>query len=167
MRTTLISIIALAACGGGGKPANTTPTDSTATTTSGAAKTGTSGVKNLDWGAGADAISAAFPQATPQPGGMWSNGTSDGIEAITSFKLGAHGLEKVAVEWTSGFISMDDCATGWKKVRAIYDGRFGASQADNLAASWKTPTVSVTLTCSPNESGAGVLSATFAQPDAK
>ena len=162
MRTTLCSIIvSLAACGGG-KPATTT------TTTTTPMKSGTSGVKNLDWGAGVDAISAAFPQATPNPaGGMGSNGTSDGGEAITSFKVGTHGLEQVAVEWTSGFISMGHCATGWKKVRAIYDGRFGASQSDNLAAYWKTPTASVTLACNPNDSGAGVLSATFAQPDDK
>ena len=157
------------ACGGGGTPAPATPTGgdpgSAATPTGGTAAAGATGVLGLDWGASEDAVKAAFPQATARPeGGLWSMGTSERIAALTMFKFGAKGLEQVSVEWTEGYPTMDACAAGWKKVRAVYDGRYGASQADNLAGYWKSPTASVTLTCTPNESGAGVLAATITPP---
>ena len=159
MRTTLLSIAACLAACVSSTPTTTPPSPSKATS-------GTSGMPGLDWGASADAVLAASPRATPnKEGGLWATGTTDGITSITAFKMGAHGLEQINVEWTQGFISMEDCGSHWKTLRAKYDGRFGASTADNLAAYWKTPTASITLSCSPNDSGAGVLSLNYAKPD--
>lgn len=155
-----VVLLALAACGGAKPMPVTTPTAEPA-----AEKVGSSGVKTLDWGASADAIKAVYPQVTANPaGGLWNNGTADGMTAITSFKLAAGGgLEAVQIEWTEGFPTMNECSTAWKKLRATYDNRYGKSQADNLAAYWKAPTVAVTLACNPNDSGAGVLTASFAK----
>ena len=160
MRTTLLSIAACLAACGSSTPTTTPPSPSKATS-------GTSGMPGLDWGASADAVLAASPRATPnKDGGLWATGNVDGINSLTSFMMGAHGLEKIHVEWTEGFISMADCASHWKTLRAKYDGRFGASQTDNLAAYWKTPTASIELACNPNDNGAGVLSMSYARPDA-
>jgi hypothetical protein len=164
MRTPLLSLALLVSACGAGKPTSTPANHAEATPPP--ATIGTSGMAGLDWGASADAVRAVAPRATPnKAGGLWATGTTDGITSITSFKLGVHGLEEIDIEWTEGFVSMQDCATHWKTLRAKYDGRFGASQADNLAAYWKTPTASIQLACNPNDSGAGVLSMTYAKPD--
>ncbi len=92
---------------------------------------------------------------------------AEGHQAVTKFTLGADGLGEVNIEWTEGFISMEDCGKGWGTLRASLDGRFGPSQGDNLAAYWKTATASITLACSPNDSNAGVLSLTYAHLDDK
>ena len=76
--------------------------------------------------------------------------------------MGTAGLEQVDIEWSEGFSTMQVCMDAWTKMRATYDARFAvASQADNGAAYWKTPTVDVTLACNPNESGAGVMTARY------
>jgi hypothetical protein len=155
------SLVSLVGCGGSTKPianstSSTPPTKATATTQ------GTSGIPGLDWGANAEAVLAVFPRATPTDGGLWYPGTAEGHNAITKFLIGANGLDGINIEWTDGFISMADCATGWKPLRTSLDGRFGASTADNLAAYWDTATASITLACNPNDSNAGVLSLTYA-----
>jgi len=128
-----------------------------------AAAHGTSGMAGLDWGASKETVAASNSRATPNKDGeLWAMGMVDGMNALTTYKFDAKGLSQIDVEWTEGLISMDECAKVWKKVRAEYDGRFGASQADNLAAYWKTATASITLTCSPNDSNAGVLAVTYA-----
>lgn len=159
----------IVACGGAPKPV---PVTGNTASTSDPAKAGgghsASGVGTLAWGANADAIMAAYPQTTVnQDGGYWTTGVSEGITSLTLFKMTAGGLDEVGIEWTEGFADMDACGKGFAKVRAAYDGRFGASHADNLSAEWTTPTSHVTLGCTPNEIGAGVLSAHFTHPGTK
>ncbi|MBL0215374.1 MAG: hypothetical protein IPQ07_15990 [Myxococcales bacterium] len=164
---SLLSILAvggaltLAACGGSSK-ATTTTTPPTPTE-SNAAGLGTSGIAGLDWGANADAVKKVSPRAEPGEGGLWYPGMAEGHLAITKFAMGPNGLSEVIIEWTDGFVSMDDCGKGWTPLRTKLDGRFGPSQADNLAASWKTASASITLACNPNDINAGVLSLTYAQ----
>jgi len=152
-----------ACCGGSSKPI--TNSGSSEPTKATAPALGTSGVAGLDWGANATAVLAVYPRATPTDGGLSFNGMAEGRLAITKFTIGAGGLGAVDVEWTDGFVSMEDCATGWKTMRTQLDGRFGASSADNLAAYWKTGSASITLACNPNESNAGVLSLIYAHLD--
>ncbi len=153
--------LTVAACGGSSKPTTTTtPPTPTENTTS---ALGTSGIAGLDWGANADAVKKVSPRAEPGDGGLWYPGMAEGHLAVTKFTMGPGGLTEVYVEWTDGFVSMDDCGKGWKPLRTKLDGRFGPSQADNLAASWKTASASITLACNPNDSNAGVLSLTYAQ----
>ena len=107
---------------------------------------------------------AANPRATASPNGATVTAVApvDGKNAITVYEIGGTGLAMISIEWTDGFVSMDECADGWKDARAALDARLGSSQSDNLAAYWETPTASVTLACNPNDSGAGVLSLTYA-----
>lgn len=168
--TLLISLVYAgvtlgAACGGSNKPATTGPDRTGDVGTEPAL--GTTGVPGLDWGASADAVRAAFPQSTPTDGGLWSMGTTDGHQSLTTFKIGAAGLEQVDIEWVEGYVSMDDCGKGWAEVRTKVDGRLGPSTQDNLAAYWNTASASVTLSCSPNDSGAGVLSQNFSPRQAE
>ena len=154
-----ISLLAAAACGSSTPPA--TPSNRGVAETP--AAPGTSGLAGLDWGASEDVVRAASPTVTSrQGGGLAATGQVDGIRSITSFQFGAHGLAQIDIEWTDSFASMADCSTRWTALRAKYDGRFGASQTDNLAAYWKTATASIVLACNPNENGAGVLSMMYA-----
>jgi hypothetical protein len=164
--------LAVAACGGSNPP---TPAGPSKPTTTGPIEPaegkltahGTSGLAGLDWGASADAVRALYPRATAGDGGLWYVGGVEGHQAVTKFSIGANGLSQVITEWTDGFISMDDCASTWHKLRASLDGRLGPSTADNLAAYWTTPSASITLACNPNDSNAGVLSVTYAHHDGK
>jgi hypothetical protein len=106
-------------------------------------------------------------QAKPNDGGLWSAGTPEGIAGTTSFTLGAKGLERIAIEWTSSFAAMGDCVKPWTAVRATYDGRFGASQTENGAAFWKTATAAIELACNPTDAGVFTLSASFTPPEAE
>ena len=112
-------------------------------------------------------MTAAFPRATPnKDGGLWFPGVVDGLEAMTSFEFGPQGLAQIGIEWTT-FNTMDECATTWTKLRAKYDGRFGASQSDNLAAYWNTPTASIKLACNPDDNSRGAMSMDYALPEKK
>lgn len=165
---TSVLLISLTACGGSNKPADTGPAN--AGGGDGAAATaGTTGLPGLDWGATADAVLATNPRATASPNGATITALApvDGKNAITVYELGASGLAMITTEWTDGFVSMDDCAGGWKDQRATLDARLGPSQSDNLAAYWETATASITLACNPNDSGAGVLSVTYAPRQAE
>ena len=154
--------LSFAACGGSAKH-DATPSNH-ADIAARAAGNAT-GLEHFTWGESEDAVKAASPQATKNPdGGLWAMGTTNGISSLTVFKFGANGLASILIEWTEGFISMEDCAKHWKELRTGYDKSFGPSQADNLAAYWKTPTSSITLACNPNDSGAGVLSMSYAPP---
>lgn len=167
---TSILLISLAACGGSAKPAATGPANTGDGTTDGTASAaGSTGLPGLDWGASAEAVLAADPRATASPDGATVTAVApvDGKSAITVYTIGADGLNMVSTEWTDGFVSMDDCAGGWKDQRTTLDARLGSSQSDNLAAYWETPTASVTLACNPNDSGAGVLSLTYAPKQAE
>lgn len=167
---TSVLVISLAACAGSHKPAATGPANASGDgATAAAPTTGTTGLPGLDWGASAEAVLAANPRATASADGATVSAVApvDGKSAITVYEIGASGLAMISIEWTDGFISMDDCAGGWKDERATLDGRLGASQSDNLAAYWETPTASVTLACNPNDSGAGVLSLTYAPKQAE
>jgi hypothetical protein len=144
--------LAVSACGGATKPPITGSSEPTEPTEAKvpdatAAAHGSTGLPGLDWGASADDVRAVYPGVTPADGGLWNAGAVEYKQAVTKFDIGANGLERINTEWTDGFISMEDCATGWKPLRATLDARFGASQADNLAAYWKTPTASITLAC--------------------
>lgn len=163
-----LSLLVLFACGGSSKPATTPPQNSgTADTAASSAASGTTGLPGLDWGATAATVLAANPRATASPDGATAVAPVDGHNAITVYKIGAGGLGMITTEWTDGFVSMDDCAGGFKRERATLDARLGPSQADNLAAYWQTATASITLSCSPNDSGAGVLSLTYAPKTAE
>lgn len=165
-----VLLISLAACGGSSKPAATGPANAGGDgDTAAAPATGTTGVPGLDWGATADAVLAANPRATASPNGATVTAVApvDGKNAITVYEISGTGLAMITTEWTDGFVSMDDCAGGWKDARATLDARLGSSQSDNLAAYWETPTASVTLACNPNDSGAGVLSLTYAPKTAE
>ncbi|MEZ4401404.1 MAG: hypothetical protein R3B06_15370 [Kofleriaceae bacterium] len=159
--------IAGAACGGAtsAAPSTTPPAGASAAPTSAPSGLGTAGLPGLDWGASADAVRARYPMATPDATGVVVVGMTEGHQALTRFTIDAQGLRQVDVEWIEGFISMQDCADGnggWAAMRAVFDQRFGPSQADNLAAYWDLPTVSIVLACNPNESDAGVLSMSYA-----
>lgn len=158
--------LTLPACGGTPTPAPTTPPE-TAGSSEPADRTESaraSGLPGLAWGASAEAVLAVYPRATATDGGLWYVGMAEDLNAVTKFTIGGDGLEQIHIEWIDGFISMDDCATGWRKLRTSLDGRFGPSGADNLAAYWKTASASITLACNPNDSNAGVLSLTYALP---
>ncbi|MBA3463219.1 MAG: hypothetical protein H0T46_24900 [Deltaproteobacteria bacterium] len=157
--------VTFAGCGPSSKPITNSGSSERTNTT--APALGTSGVAGLDWGADATAVLAVYPRATPTDGGLWFNGMAEGRLAITKYTIGAGGLDGVHVEWTDGFVSMEECATGWKTIRTKLDERFGASTSDNLAAYWKTASASITLACNPNDSNAGVLSLTYAHLDTK
>lgn len=165
---TSVLLISLAACGGASKPAATGPANAggggVGDGDAAAPAAGTTGLPGLDWGASAEAVLAANPRATASPNGATVTAVApvDGKNAITVYEIGGTGLAMISIEWTDGFVSMDDCAGGWKDARAALDGRLGSSQSDNLAAYWETATASVTLACNPNDSGAGVLSLTYA-----
>ncbi len=161
-----VGALAVAACGGTSTPAPATP-ETEPREADGAASTGggVTGMPGLDWGATTEVVQATFPSATANPdGGLWVMGSAEGIESITSFQIGAAGLEAIRIEWSRGFVSMQECSTHWTTFRTKFDGQWGASQADNLAAYWTTPTASITLACNPNESDAGVLSMSYAPP---
>ncbi|MCX5742565.1 MAG: hypothetical protein NT062_08720 [Proteobacteria bacterium] len=168
LRSLVVGLgLTVTACNNSSMP-TTTPTGSTGPTSVIASPAppspdGSSGLAGLDWGANADAVRAAFPNVTPTDGGLWYVGMVESHQAVTKFTIGAAGLDQVVTEWTEGFISMADCGTGWAKIRATLDGRFGPSQADNLAADWKTATAKISLACTPNDSNAGVLSLTYAR----
>ncbi|MCE9572109.1 MAG: hypothetical protein K8W52_03025 [Deltaproteobacteria bacterium] len=156
---SILTALGLAACGGS-KPVATGPTPPAEGGDMPAV--GTSGMPGLDWGATADAVIAKYPRGTADAAGVVYLGTIEGHQAIAHFTIGDQGLSKIEIEWTDGFISMDDCGKGWNELRPTLDARLGASQADNLMATWTTATADVTLTCSPNDSGAGVLSQSYA-----
>lgn len=161
-RLTIVATLALglAACGGS-KAATPGPTAPPGGGSEGTPAVGTSGMPGLDWGASADAIRAAYPLGTVDATGVVYLGTIEGHQAIAHFTIGDAGLSKIDIEWTDGFISMDDCGKGWSELRAALDTRLGASQADNLSATWETATASIFVACSPNDSGAGVLSQSY------
>lgn len=163
-----VFLMSLVACGGASKPATTGPGNGGGATDP-APAAGTTGVPGLDWGATAEAVLAANPRATASPNGATISAVApvDGKNAITVYEIGASGLAMISIEWTDGFVSMDDCSGGWNDQRATLDARLGPSQSDNLAAYWETPTASVTLACNPNDSGAGVLSLTYAPKQAE
>lgn len=161
-----VFLMSLVACGGASKPATTGPGNGGGATDT-AAAAGTTGLPGLDWGATAEAVLAANPRGAASPEGVTAVAPVDGKNALTVYEIGASGLTMVTTEWTDGFISMDDCAGGWKDERATLDARLGPSQADNLAAYWETATASITLACSPNDSGAGVLSLIYAPKTAE
>jgi hypothetical protein len=112
-------------------------------------------------------VLAANPQATASPDGATAVTPVDGRNATTVYKIGTDGLSLITTEWTDGFVSMDDCAGGFKRERATLDERLGPSQAENLAAYWETATASIVLSCNPNDDGAGVLSLTYAPKSAE
>lgn len=108
---------------------------------------------------------AEFPQATANPdGGLWSMGSAQGMQAITVFSMEAGKLVAIRVEFAEGLVSMEACSEKWTELRAKFDGTFGESQSDNLAAYWSTGSSDITMSCDPNESGAGVLSITYTPP---
>ncbi|MBL8627776.1 MAG: hypothetical protein JNK64_41210 [Myxococcales bacterium] len=167
---TSVLLISLAACGGSSKPAATGPANTGDGAADGAAPAaGSTGLPGLDWGASTEAVLATNPRATASADGATVSAVApvDGKNAITVYEIGASGLAMISIEWTDGFVSMDDCSGGWKDKRATLDARLGSSQSDNLAAYWETPTASVTLACNPNDSGAGVLSLTYAPRQAE
>jgi hypothetical protein len=166
VRFVLIAALGLAACGGSDKPAPQGPVESTGGDTGAGdgarvMAPGTSGLPGLDWGASADAVLALYPRGQAADGGIEYLGTFEKHQAILHFAIGADGLSRVDIEWTDGFLSMEDCGETWKTLRAELDGRLGASQGENLAAYWELATADVTLSCNPNDSGAGVLSQTY------
>jgi hypothetical protein len=160
---TVSGALGLAGCGGSSQPAATVPSEPAPADDGKVMAPGTSGLAGLDWGASAEAVLALYPRGTADEVGVVSLGAVEGRQAITRFSIGADGLSQVDVEWTDGFVSMEDCATTWSQLRAELDGRFGPSQADNLAAYWELTDASVTLACNPNDSDAGVLSQSYAQ----
>ena len=166
---TSVLLISLAACGGSNKPAATGPANAGGDGDTAPPAAGSTGLPSLDWGATADAVLALDPRATASPNGATVTAVApvDGKNAITVYEISASGLSMVSTEWTDGFVSMDDCAGGWKDERPTLDARLGSSQSDNLAAYWETPTASITLACNPNDSGAGVLSLTYAPKQAE
>ncbi len=164
---TSVLLISLAACGGSNKPAATGPANAGGDGDTAPPAAGTTGLPGLDWGATADAVLAHDPRGQASEAGVTALHMVDGHNAITVYTISADGLSMVSTEWTDGFVSMDDCAGGWKDERATLDARLGSSQSDNLAAYWETPTASITLACNPNDSGAGVLSLTYAPKQAE
>jgi len=156
-RSAVLSMLLVAACGG----STAKPVANSATGTDAPATPGTSGVKTLDWGAKAEAVTALYPTATPGDGGLLYQGAVFGKQAITKFTIGASGLEHVSSEFTDGFPTMGECSSTWSTLRKQLDERYGASQSDNLAAYWKTTTASIVLACNPNDAGAGVLSLSY------
>lgn len=164
-----VALLFAAACGGS-SPAPTTPANTgepTGTESTELAAGGT-GVGTLTWGADEAAIMAEFPQATANPaGGLWEMGTAEGMTAITVFEMEGGKLTGIRIESTEGFISMDACATKWTKIRAKFDETYGASQSDNMAAYWTTATTAIVMDCTPNESGAGILTISYAPPTAE
>ena len=127
---TSVLLISLAACGGSSKPAATGPANAGGDgDTAAAPAVGTTGLPGLDWGASAEAVLAANPRATASPNGATVTAVApvDGKNAITVYELSATGLAMITTEWTDGFVSMDDCAGGWKDARAALDARYFAN----------------------------------------
>ena len=164
-----VALLFAAACGGS-SPAPVTPANSgePAPSSEPTLAAGSTGVGTLTWGADEAAIMAEFPQATANPqGGLWEMGSAQGMSAITVFDMQDGKLAGIRVEFTEGLISMDACSKKWTELRATFDGTFGPSQSDNLAAYWNTATTAIVMDCSPNESGAGILAITYAPPTAE
>lgn len=161
---TLGVVAGLAACGGAAQPAANGPGEPAGTGVAAAPVTaqGASGVPNLDWGASAEAVMALYPRGTANETGIVAIGMTDGHQSLTQFTMGVAGLSQVEIEWVEGYVSMEHCLEGWAEVRAKVDERLGASTSGNRAAYWELPTATVTLACSPNDIGAGVLSQTYA-----
>lgn len=166
--TSLALALSLAGGACGGKAQPTTPSNTASgsgAASGGDAARGTTGVPGLDWGASADQVRAVQPRATADKAGLVYLGTVEKRQAIVHYTIEQAGLQKIEVEFTDGYPTMEVCSEHWKELRTAFDGRFGASQADNLAAYWTTPTASITLTCGPNESGAGVLAIVYTPPE--
>ena len=111
---------------------------------------GTSGYPGLDWGASLDDLKAKFPRAAPGTENLSITGDHAGKPGVTTFEDESP--------------SMEECATVWKEMRATLDGKLGASQSDNLAAYWESPTYNITLSCDPGDEDAGMLSMSYSQP---
>lgn len=120
-------------------------------------------VDEIAWGTLRAALEQRFPQATSDQYGLtWEATYAGKPAAIDLFFDDGGAFSGWRAVFAGTFESMDRCGETWRELRAVIDRRYGPSQSDNLAAYWETPTASVTLACNPNDSGAGVLSLTYA-----
>lgn len=163
MRTAVAlgcSILA-AACGGPSKPAATGPGNTTGAADAAPLAPGTTGLPGLDWGATAAAVQARYPGATIDGDGVTARGAVDGRAAVTTFTIGADGLEHVKTVWAASYPSMAVCARDWDARRIELDARLGESSAENLAAFWDTAAATITLFCDPRDGDIAELAITY------
>lgn len=166
MRTAVVlgcSILA-AACGGASKPAATGPGNTGGDggdAVAAPAPAGTTSLPGLDWGASSAAVQARYPGATITADGVVARGAVDGRPAVTTFTIGADGLEHVKTVWAASYPSMQACARDWDGRRREVDARLGESSAENLAAFWDTATATITLFCDPRDGDVAELAITY------
>ena len=146
----ILVLLVLAGCGA--KPAPTTANVAPAGARPTPARTGTSGFETVSWG---DAIDGAH-------GGARS---FEGLPAVVSFDHVGDGVTAVHVRIDTTFPTMGSCQDAWTGLRARLNARLGASQSENLAAYWTTPTAAIIAACNPGDTGGANLMVEFARPE--
>jgi hypothetical protein len=168
MRTTtavLVPVLLTLAAGcGGTKVAATGPTTAPPDAVR---PPGTTGLPGLDWNNHRDEVTANYPGAAANGGGLGWTGIVEGRPARVQFVMDGDGLRQIDVTWDGVFESMPACGDVLHEVRPAIDARHGTGTEENLAVYWDTPTASITLACNPDEEGRATLIATHVQRTAE
>lgn len=123
---------------------------------------------DLEMGVARATLEQRFPGAFSDGKKLSWMGTYAGRAAnITLFLDDNQLLDSVNVAFQSSYASMDACGGDWKAIRSDMDRFYGRSQSDNLAAYWSTGTVSIRLSCDPDEDSGASLTAGFQRPDSE
>ena len=163
LRSPPLLAIGVAAACGGKQPAPAGPTGPTGGEAPAGKERpiGTSGLPGLDWGANVGEITALYPDAEPVDVGLQWKGGAERKPAVTVFTVDGDGLAQVDITWDLAFDSMSSCGEALHQTRPLIDARLGTGAEENLAVFWENDTVSVTLSCNPDDTDGARLTQTY------